>query len=353
MHADIDLQGAVQRVLNSHWYVLGEAVRSFETAFARYIGVDHCVSVANGTDALELALRASGVVSGDEVITAANAGFYSSTAIRAIGAIPRYVDVDPQTLTLSATALKHALARKPRAVIVTHLYGRMADMGALTRLAHAAGIPLIEDCAQAHGAMSEQRRAGSFGTLGCFSFYPTKNLGAIGDGGAIVTHDASLAERLVQLRQYGWNQKYHVVAPGGRNSRLDELQAAVLHTKLPHLDTWNAQRRSIAQRFNGAFADLPVTCPDAPGNAYVAHLYVLRCRQRDALRMHLQTRGIATEVHYPVPDHKQHVEAGRGHEPLPVTERAANECLSLPCFPGLSDHALHHIIAAVREFFSS
>lgn len=352
VHAGIDLHSPIRQVLDSHWYVLGQAVQAFEADFARYIGVAHCVGVANGTDALELGLRAAGVCSGDEVVTVANAGFYSSTAIRAIGAAPLYVDVDPVTLTLSPDALANALASKPRAIVVTHLYGRMADMGRLLPMARAAGIPVVEDCAQAHGAALNGRRAGSLGTIGCFSFYPTKNLGAVGDGGAVVADDDALAATLRQLRQYGWSQKYRVDMEGGRNSRLDELQAAVLSAKLPHLEAWNTQRRNIAQRYNDAFSALPLKCPDISGSAYVAHLYVLRCGQRDALRAHLAARGVATDIHYPIPDHRQPIELQRSHAALPVTEQSASECLTLPCFPGLSDEAVSHIIAAVRDFFA-
>lgn len=349
---NLDLSAALSRVLNSHWYVLGKEVQAFEESFARYIGVAHCASVANGTDALELALRALGVQSGDKVATVANAGFYSSTAILAVGAEPLYVDIDPDTLNMSAAALQHALRENPKAVIVTHLYGRMANLPSLCRLTQDAGIALIEDCAQAHGARLDGRLAGSFGTLGCFSFYPTKNLGALGDGGAVVTYDPELNQRLRRLRQYGWEGKYHVGMNGGRNSRLDEMQAAILNEKLPYLDTWNEQRRSIAQRYNQAFADLPLQCPGTISDAYVAHLYVLRTTQRDALRSFLTEHGIATEIHYPVPDHRQAIMSGHSQAALPATDRLSAEILTLPCFPGLQETDIARVIDAVRHFFS-
>ena len=353
VNAGASLSAAVQQVLDSHWYVLGQQVQSFEAEFAHYIGVSHCVSVANGTDALELALRAVGVVSGDQVVTVANAGFYGSTAIHALGAVPLYVDVDEITLTLSLAALEQALVSRPAAVIGTHLYGQMADMPALTALCQRAGVPVIEDCAQSHGAVLAGRKAGSWGQLACFSFYPTKNLGALGDGGAVTTNDAVLAARLRTLRQYGWSQKYKVSTPGGRNSRLDEIQAAILRAKLPLLDEHNAHRRHIAARYNAAFVALPLQCPPSVGNDYVAHLYVLRTPQRDGLQASLWAQGIATDVHYPVADHQQPAYPGaRLAGVLDVTQAACASVLSLPCYPGLPDANVDRVIQAVCKFFT-
>ncbi|WP_233247260.1 MULTISPECIES: DegT/DnrJ/EryC1/StrS aminotransferase family protein [unclassified Acidovorax] len=348
----MDLATAVQQVLDSHWYVLGQQVQGFESEFARYIGTEHCVSVANGTDALELALRAVGVVPGDKVVTVANAGFYGSTAIRAIGAVPLYADVDETTLTLSPMALEQALASQPAAVIVTHLYGQMADMPALSALCERAGVPLIEDCAQGHGASLAGRKAGSWGQLGCFSFYPTKNLGALGDGGAITTGDAALAAGLRTLRQYGWSHKYTVAVPGGRNSRLDEIQAAILRVKLPLLDSQNAQRRQIAAHYNRALAALPLQCPPSVNCDNAAHLYVLRSPVRDALRAFLQAHGIATDVHYPVADHLQPAYS-HAHlvGALEVTQAACAEVVSLPCYPGMSQADVDRVIGVVQAFF--
>lgn len=353
VNAGANLSAAVQQVLDSHWYVLGQQVQGFETEFARYIGVKHCVSVANGTDALELALRAAGVVSGDQVITVANAGFYSSTAIYALGAVPLYADIDEVALTLSPAALEQALVSRPAAVVVTHLYGHMANMPALTALCQRAGVPLIEDCAQSHGAVLAGRQAGSWGKLACFSFYPTKNLGAMGDGGAVTTDDAALAARLYTLRQYGWTEKYKVSTPGGRNSRLDEMQAAILRAKLPLLNIHNTQRRRIAARYNSAFTALPLQCPPSVGDDYVAHLYVLRTPQRDALRAFLLAQGIATDVHYPIADHQQPAYPDvRLACVLDVTQAACASVLSLPCYPGLTDANVDRVIQAVREFFT-
>ncbi|MDR5834613.1 DegT/DnrJ/EryC1/StrS family aminotransferase [Caballeronia sp. LZ034LL] len=352
-NAGVDVLEPIRKVIESHWYVLGREVADFESEFARYLGIDHCVGVANGTDALEIALRAVGVGPGDPVITCANAGFYSSTAVRAIGAIPVYIDIDPATMTLSPARLEEALTHVPaRAIVATHLYGRLADIESLAEIAAARAVPLLEDCAQAHGATRGGRKAGTFGTISAFSFYPTKNLGAAGDGGAIACRDAALAQRVKQLRQYGWGAKYKVELAGGRNSRLDELQAAILRAKLPFLDQWNQARRTIARHYNAAFAGLPVQLPACDGDDHVAHLYVLRTRERDALRQYLEGQGIASEIHYPIPDHLQPVAAG-GAPPfaLPETEAACASVVTLPCFPGLTDEQAERVAQAVRRFF--
>lgn len=351
-NAGVDFLSSIQRVLDRHWYVLGEEVSEFEKEFSSYVGVKHCVTVANGTDALEMALRSLGIQKGDKVATVANAGFYSSTAIHAIGAIPVYVDVDEASLTMAPVSLGKALEHKPKAVIVTHLYGQLADIKELTRLARAAGVLLIEDCAQSHGANRDGKQAGSYGDAACFSFYPTKNLGALGDGGAVVTSDTDLATRLRTLRQYGWGQKYQVVTSGGRNSRLDEIQAAILREKLPRLENWNKERRQIAMRYNAAFASLPVRSPISVEEDYVAHLYILRVSERDAFRNFLKSYGIATDIHYPIPDHLQPAyQDAMVAEPLCVTEAAGQTVVTLPCYPGLTDPEIERVIKAVQEFF--
>jgi dTDP-4-amino-4,6-dideoxygalactose transaminase len=348
LHAE--LAGSVNRVLASGWYILGRECAAFEEEFAAYCGVPHCVSVANGTDALELALRSLAIGPGDTVATVANAGGYSTTAIRAAGAEPLFIDIDAATMNMSAADLAARLTPRVRAVIATHLYGRMADLPALLAAATAAGVPLIEDCAQAHGASLAGRKAGSWGALACFSFYPTKNLGALGDGGAITTADAQFAAKVRSLRQYGWSSKYHS-AEYGRNSRMDEMQAAILRAKLPYLDRWNARRRQIAEAYNAALAGQPVVCPPVAGEDYVAHLYVLRTGARDEMRAALKNRGIATDVHYPVPDHLQpaalaaHAESG----PLPQTEQSAREVLTLPCYAELEDSEVATVAAALAS----
>ncbi|MGA2731083.1 MAG: DegT/DnrJ/EryC1/StrS family aminotransferase [Syntrophobacteraceae bacterium] len=353
VNAAVDFLGPAKRVFDSHWYILGKEVAGFEGEFAEYCGVANCVGVASGTDALELGLRALDVKTGDKVIVAANAGFYASTAVLLIGAIPHYVDIDPVTLTLSFERLQEALESNPKAIIVTHLYGQLADVETIVEVAAKSDIPVIEDCAQAHGAKSNGKRAGSFGTIGSFSFYPTKNLGACGDGGAIVTDNDYLAAKIRQLRQYGWKAKYHVELQGGRNSRLDEMQAAILREKLPFLDSWNAERREIARRYNAAFSDLPIVCPCSLGEDYVAHLYVVRVNTRDAFRKFIGGFGVATDVHYPVPDHMQSAYPSRqGKGALPVTERVCREVVTLPCYPGLDSGSIERVIQAVDLYFT-
>ncbi|MGF6692087.1 aminotransferase EvaB [Metapseudomonas resinovorans] len=343
----LDLNTPLAKVLSSHWYILGDEVKSFEAEFSEYVGVEHCVSVANGSDALELALRGLGVTTGDRVVAVANAGFYGSTAIHAVGAIPLYVDVDPNKLTLCPKALMDVIASKPAAVIVTHLYGQLADIEELVKIASAEGVPILEDCAQAHGARRNGKQAGSFGDVACFSFYPTKNLGALGDGGAVVTNDSKLAARIRQLSQYGWSQKYQVSLPGGRNSRLDEMQAAILRVKLPHLSRWNEQRRAIAKRYNQAFSGLGVELPPCLDEDYVAHLYVLRVKDRSRFAAALKEKRISTDIHYPVADYRQPAYEAAPHFALPVTESSCETVISLPCYPGLTDEEVQRVIDAV------
>src|SRR3954452_19562217 len=291
-----ELVGSARRVIERGWYVLGSEGADFEKAFAAYCGVPHAIGVANGTDGIELALRAIGVGDGDRVATVANAGFYASTAIHAIGARPLYVDVVAKTHSMNVDCLQRELAQNPvRAVIATHLYGRLADVEAIAAICKPLGIPVIEDCAQAHGA-TRNGKAGSFGDAGCFSFYPTKNLGALGDGGAVTTSNAALAERLRELRQDRWGHQQQVSRPGGRNRRLDELQAALLLAKLPHLDRWNEDRRAIARRLSDEIRHPRIKCPQDFGRDNVAHLFVIRCEDRAGFQRHLQARGIGSDI---------------------------------------------------------
>ncbi|MDQ6881027.1 MAG: DegT/DnrJ/EryC1/StrS family aminotransferase [Pseudomonadota bacterium] len=353
VNKDIDVQASVARVIARNHYVLGAEVASFEQGFAAYCGVPHCVGVGNGTDALELSLRALGVGSGDEVALAPNAGFYGSTALRLIGAVPTYVDVDAQTLALCPRALEAQLClRRPAAIIVTHLYGQLAAVEDIVEIAARHGVPLIEDVAQAHGARRGGRTAGSFGALGCFSFYPTKNLGALGDGGAVVSADGDLAGRVRSLRQYGWGRKYHNELPFGRNSRLDELQAAVLNDKLPHLDQANEARRAIARSYRDAFAGLPLRLPASLSADHVVHLYVVRTPRRDDLRGFLSDQGIAADIHFPVPDHRQAIHTAQyAGVSLPEAESACATVLSLPCYPAMPPEHVEKVASAVRGFF--
>jgi dTDP-4-amino-4,6-dideoxygalactose transaminase len=319
MRTEIDM--AIRRVLDRGWYILGPEVRAFEEEWASYCGAAQCVSVGNGTDALEIALRGLGVGSGDRVATVANAGMYGTTAILRAGATPAFEDVDPETMVRPPGEASDA-----KAAVVTHLYGRVAGV--------PSGVPVIEDCAQAHGMQLQ-------GDAACFSFYPTKNLGALGDGGAIVTNDESYAAELRALRQYGWQLKYSSEVPGGRNSRMDELQAAILRAKLPRLEEWTARRRSIAERYDSAFGLR--TPPDSRH-----HLYVLRTPHRQRVQDWLAQREIATDVHYPIPDHLQSsIQAGEVS--LPITEQLCEEVCTLPLFPEMVDAEIERVIEAVLE----
>jgi dTDP-4-amino-4,6-dideoxygalactose transaminase len=347
------LAAGIARVIGSGWFVLGRELEAFEAEFAAYCGAAHCIGVANGTDALELALRASGVGPGARVLTVANAGAYSTTAIRAAGAEPVFVDIDDATLLIDEAEARRRLAAaaRPAALIVTHLYGRLVPaIREIAAAARRAGVPLIEDCAQAHGARLGGRMAGTFGDFGCFSFYPTKNLGALGDGGALVTGSAERRDRVRMLRQYGWAGKYRIELAGGRNSRLDEVQAAVLRVKLPKLDGWNERRREIAHQLTRGIRHPKVRCPQHAGEDYVAHLYVVRTAERGSLQEHLRARGIASDVHYPLLDYQQPA-FGAGAGPRnPVAERACREVLTLPCFPEMTDDEVAAVVEAVNAW---
>jgi dTDP-3-amino-2,3,6-trideoxy-4-keto-D-glucose/dTDP-3-amino-3,4,6-trideoxy-alpha-D-glucose/dTDP-2,6-dideoxy-D-kanosamine transaminase len=339
---------AISRVVESGRYVLGAEVVAFETELAAFIGVENAVTVANGTDALEIALMAAGVKPEDRVITVANAGTYTSTAVTKIGASPLYVDVDPVDLLMDPACLAEALEGPVAAVVVTHLYGLVAPMNDLLPLCRARGVPVIEDCAQAIGAGIDGRRAGSFGDLATFSFYPTKNLGALGDGGAVVTNQADLAQVVRELRQYGWADKYQVVRSGGRNSRLDEIQAAVLRVKLPYVLGWNARRREILGVYHRATSGTSVrVVGHAIGERSAAHLAVLVTQDRERLRERMTLAGVATDIHYPIPDHRQTVNAGLSVE-LPVTERMAGAILTVPCFPEMEEDEIVRVQRAIR-----
>ena len=348
-----ELDAAAARVLASGWYILGPEVRAFEQQFADFCGVAHCVGVGNGTEAIQLALAALGIGEGDEVITAANASVYETITALAVGATPVFVEVDEQSHTIDPAAVERAITPRTKAIVPIHLYGRMADMTALEAIAARYGIPLIEDCAQAHGASWQGRRAGSIGACGCFSFYPTKNLGALGDGGAVVTNDAALAERLRRLREYGWERKYYTAYLGGLNSRLDELQAALLAAKLRHLPQWNERRREIAGMYEDLLTGIGLALPEVPEDGeHVFHLYVVRLAssQREKVREALRERGIGAEIHYPLPAYQQpvyaHLAPAGG---LPVTERLAAEVLSLPMYPELTDDEVRAVAAALRD----
>lgn len=349
-----EIDAAVSRVLASGWYILGDEVRQFEQEFAAYVGTSHAVGVASGTDALLLALRAAGIGPGDEVITVAHTAVATVAAIELAGATPVLIDVDPQFLTLDPAMLPGALTTATRAIVPVHLYGQPADMDPILEFASAHGLLVIEDCAQAHGARTAGRMVGTLGDLAAFSFYPTKNLGAMGDGGAIVTNNAEFAGRLRLLQQYGWRERYISEVPG-LNSRLDELQAAVLRVRLRSLEAGNAARRRLAAIYQHGLADLPLTLPQVPtAGAHAFHLYVIRSDRRDELRDYLHVHGIGTGIHYPLPIHLQpaytHLRLASGS--LPVTETAARQILSLPMFPDLAPEDVTRVVAQIVTFFA-
>ncbi len=344
-----EILAAMTRVVDRGPYILGPEVEAFEREFSSYVGCGHGVGVGNGTDALHVALRAVGVGPGDEVITVAHTAVATATAIRQAGGRPVFVDIDPATYTMDATRLGAAITDRTMAIVPVHLYGLPADLGPIAETARDHDVALVEDCAQAHGARYRDRPVGSFGEAACFSFYPTKNLGALGDGGMITTRESDLAERCRLLRQYGWRERY-VSATEGWNTRLDEVQAAVLRVKLRGLDARNEARRALAARYSRRLDGMPLGLPIEPeGRQHVYHLFVIRSTGRDALADHLRAAGIGTGVHYPLPIHRQPAFATAGGPYLPQTDRAASEVLTLPLHPTLAPQAVDLACDAIGE----
>lgn len=337
-----DIDDAVQRVLASGWYILGEEVTAFEREFAQYHGLAdeaHCVGLNSGTDALHLALWACDVGPGDEVITVAHTAVATAAAIRLTGATPVFVDITPDTYTMDPQALAAAITPRTRAIVPVHIYGHPAAMDAICAVADEAGIPVIEDCAQAHGATYREKPVGTLGRAGCFSFYPTKNLGALGDGGAVISGDAAFIERVRLLREYGWTpQARYVSQMEGTNSRLDEMQAAILRVKLRHLDAWNERRRELAATYAAHLPTTVVPPTERADCCHVYHLYVVRVEERERVQHALRAANIATGIHYPVPVHQQPAYSGEQSSPprLPQTEQIASQILSLPMHPLLT-----------------
>jgi dTDP-4-amino-4,6-dideoxygalactose transaminase len=350
-----EIDAAVARTLASGWYVLGAEGRAFEAAFAAWQGSAHAIGCANGTDALALALRGLGVGPGAAVATVSHTAVATVAAIEMAGAAPVLLDIDKATYTMDPAELAALLAAPPaglppvRAVIVVHLYGQPADLDAISAICARHHVAMIEDCSQAHGAALGGRKVGNFGPVACFSCYPTKNLGALGDGGVIATSDAALAERLAALRQYGWHTHY-ISGEAGVNSRLDEVQAAVLSVKLSHLDANNARRQAIAARYDAALAASAIRKPARrEGASHVFHLYVVRTEARDAVQARLREAGVATGIHYPVPVHLQPAYRGKvalGPALCRETERAASEILSLPMWPEMTEAMVEAVCAA-------
>lgn len=349
-----EVLAALGEVAESTAYVLGPKVQEFETAFANYIGARHCVAVNSGTSALHLALLGAGVGAGDEVITVPMTFIATSWAISYVGATPRFVDVDPVTCTIDVEQIRKAINSKTKAILPVHLYGQPADLGPLLQIANEHGIPLVEDVAQAHGAKYHEKSAGSLGQSGCFSFYPGKNLGAYGEGGAITTSDDAIAQRMRALRDHAQSERYRH-SEIGFNYRMDAFQGAVLKIKLQHIEAWTEARRRLAQRYRELLADLPLRLPqEAAGRRHVWHLFVVRHGERDRLRAELAEDGIQTGLHYPIPLHLQQAYAHLGYQrgDFPVSEAIGDECFSLPLFPEMTHAQQDNVVAALRRALS-
>ncbi|HVI56750.1 MAG TPA: DegT/DnrJ/EryC1/StrS family aminotransferase [Luteibacter sp.] len=352
-HAD-ELKAAAARVIDSGWYVLGQEVDAFEREFAQWCGLPHAVGVGNGLDALLLILRAyqslGRLVEGDEVIVAGNTFIASFLAVTHSGLVPVPVEPEPSTFNIDPARIEAAIGPRTRAIMPVHLYGQLADMPAIAAIADRHRLLVIEDAAQAHGAIRAGRRAGSFGDAAAFSFFPAKNLGALGDGGAVVTADAELAARVAALRNYGSLEKYRHLYQGV-NSRLDEMQAAMLRVKLGYVDADVAHRRAVARRYLAAIQHRDIALPEVVRDeSHAWHLFVVRSTHRDALQAHLLAHGIHAQVHYPVPPHRQPAYAGIFAGNLPLTERLHEEVLSLPIGPTLDDAEVARVISACMSF---
>lgn len=350
----VEMLAAAKRVMDRGWYILGPELEVFERDFAAFCGTHHSVGVANGTDALVLALRALGVGPGDEVLLPSLTFIATAIAVQEVGATPVFVDVRDDNLQLDVEKCAVQVSEKTKVLLPVHLHGRMSDMDAMLSLAEEKSLHVIEDAAQAHGAARGIHRAGTSGTLGCFSFYPTKNLGALGDGGAVVCSDLALKEKLLHLRNYGQSEKYVHDHPG-INSRLDELQAAFLSVRLKYLEQETEIRRTLATKYKEQLEGTPLWFPKDPRDAFpVFHIFVVRTQKRDALQQYLKNNGIECQIHYPIPVHRQKLFAqiGRGHGNCFVAEKASTQLLSLPFFPGMSTDAIAFVCEKIHTFFN-
>lgn len=346
-----EVDHAIQDVLDQCAFASGPAVAAFEAEFARYCGVRHCVGVNSGTSALHLALLACGIGWGDEVITVPMTFVATAWAISYVGARPVFVDIDPVTFTIDISQVERAITSRTRAILPVHLYGQMAPLDPLLEISNRHGLALIEDAAQAHGATYYGRRAGAVGRVGCFSFYPSKNLGAYGESGAITTNDDAIAARVRSLRDHAQSERYRHEEVGF-NYRMDGLQGAVLRVKLAHIEEWNAKRREIAERYRALLGDTPFALPDeAEGRRHVWHLYVVRHPERNRLQQALTAAGIATGLHYSIPVHLQPAYASLGYREgdFPVAEKVAQECLSLPIYPELRADEQELVVKVLKE----
>ncbi|MEM3060271.1 MAG: DegT/DnrJ/EryC1/StrS family aminotransferase [Candidatus Anstonellales archaeon] len=347
-----EIEKAIFSVLENSKFVLSDNVSSFEREFSSYIGTKYCVGTGNGLDALRFALLSIGIKAGDEVICVSNSAFASALCVSTIGAKPIFADVEYDTHNMDPSDIRRRITKKTKAIVPVHLYGQTADMDPILEIADEHNLLVVEDACQAHGAEYKGKKAGSIGQVGCFSFYPTKNLGCYGDGGAVLTNDYEIAEKVKMLRNYGQINRYeHEIE--GFNSRLDELQAAILRVKLRHLDRWNEKRRSTARRYSELISHKDITCPNEKEYAkHVYHIYAIKSAKRDSLMEHLKRAGISTIIHYPIPAHLQkayaHLEIPKGS--LPVTEKVCSEELSLPMHPFLTDEQIEEVSSAINSF---
>ncbi len=348
-----EVEKAIKKVIEKGDFILGEELELFEKEFADYCGVKFCVGVASGTEALWLALLALDIKKGDEVIIPANTFIATALAVLMAGAKPVLVDIDPKTYNINPALIEEKITPKTRAIIPVHLYGQPTDMKGISKIAQKYNLIVIEDACQAHGALYRGKRCGSFGEASAFSFYPAKNLGAYGDGGAVVTNSSEVAEKIKMLRDYGQKEKYsHLVK--GYNSRLDTLQAAILRVKLKKLDGWNENRQKAAEIYKELLSETDLVLPYlAPERTHVYHLYVIRAKKREELRKHLSQAGISTGIHYPVPLHQQPSLSDLGYKKgcFPVTESYSKEILSLPMFPHISSDQIGYVCQKIKEFF--
>lgn len=346
-----EIDEAIARVIENSSFILGREVERFERQFAEYTGTRFAIGVSSGTAALQLALMACGIRPGDEVIVPANSFFATAEAVSTAGATPVFVDVDPISRTISADEIRRAISSRTRAVIPVHLYGQPADLDPILALARTHGLVVIEDAAQAHGARYRGRRVGTFGVASCFSFYPGKNLGAYGEGGAVLTDDPEIARRVMMLRDHGSLRKYHHELVG-YNFRMEGIQGAVLAVKLRYLDRWNELRRAHAERYKELLSETPLSLPvEMPYAYHVYHLYVVETPERDRLQQALHDAGIQTGIHYPVPIHRQPAYRSLNQKSLPVTETLAARVLSLPIFPELTAEQIAEVARVCRAFF--
>jgi dTDP-4-amino-4,6-dideoxygalactose transaminase len=343
-----DIHKAMDRVVTRGWFVLGPEVEAFEAEFAAAMGATHAVGTGNGTDALTLILRALDIGPGDEVITTALSAAYTAMAITMAGARPVFADIDPVRFTIDPGRIEDAIGPRTKALLPVHLYGQAADMAPIERLAASYSLPIVEDCCQAHLATAGGRAVGTIGAAGAFSFYPTKNLGAFGDGGAVLTNDRSLADRVRRLRNGGQSDRYHHQEPG-INSRLDEIQAAILRTRLPRLPAWTERRRTLAALYRAALAGGPVAVPHECDSGHVYHLFAVRTTARDRLQAHLADRGIETLVHYPVPLPEQPAFSAFAPADCPVAAKVCREIVSLPLHPRLTNPDVAEVASAVLK----